>query len=226
MLTGDENIVDIDFQVVWNVTDLPSFLFNIAAPRDTIRAVSESAMREIIARSKLANIRNRDRFKIAQELQTLIQTTLNSYDAGINIVRVNFDKADPPIEVIDAFREVQAAEQERDTLEKQADAYANRVVAEARGTAAQTLEEAEGYRAQVFNQAEGDAARFISVYEEFKKAPEVTRKRIYLETLEKVLSDIDKVIIDQDTGNGANGVIPFLPITDLINKRQNTGVAQ
>ncbi|MCY3874030.1 MAG: FtsH protease activity modulator HflK [Rhodobacteraceae bacterium] len=214
MLTGDENIVDIDFQVVWNIRDLPSFLFNLAAPRDTIRAVSESAMREIIARSNLAPILNRDRGLIAQELQDLIQETLDSYQSGVNIVRVNFDKADPPREVIDAFREVQAAEQTRDTLEKQADAYANQVVAEARGEAARLQQEAEGYRAQVVNEAEGEASRFLAVLEEYSKAEEVTRKRLYLETIEKVLGDVDKIIIDERAEN-SQGVVPYLPLNEI-----------
>lgn len=220
MLTGDENIVDIDFQVVWNVSDLRMFLFNLAAPEESIRAVSESAMREIIARSNLSPILNRDRGVIAQELQELIQVTLDSYGAGVNIVRINFDKADPPREVIDAFREVQAAEQTRDTLEKQADAYANRVVAEARGEAAQLLEEAEGYRAQVVNEAEGEASRFIAVYEEYVKAPEVTRKRLYIETMERVLGDVEKVIIDEGA-DGGQGVVPYLPLNEL--NRSNRG---
>ncbi|PLS20782.1 FtsH protease activity modulator HflK [Neptunicoccus cionae] len=214
MLTGDENIVDIDFQVVWNISDLRKYLFNLGDPENTIRAVSESAMREIIARSNLAPILNRDRGAIAQELQELIQATLDSYESGMNIVRINFDKADPPQEVIDAFREVQAAEQTRDTLEKQADAYANRVVAEARGKAAQLLEQAEGYRAQQVNQAEGEAARFVAVYDEYAKAPEVTRKRLYLETMERVLGDVDKVILD-DNAAGGQGVVPYLPLNEL-----------
>jgi len=219
MLTGDENIVDIDFQVVWNISDLPKFLFNLAEPQNTIRAVSESAMREIIARSNLAPILNRDRGAIAQELQELIQSTLDSYQSGVNIVRVNFDKADPPREVIDAFREVQAAEQTRDTLEKQADAYANKVLAEARGQAAQLIEEAEGYRAQVVNEAEGEASRFIAVYDEYAKAPEVTRKRLYIETLETVMGDVNKVIIDEGAAGG-QGVVPYLPLNEL-NKGAN-----
>ncbi len=214
MLTGDENIVDIDFQVVWNISDPRLFLFNLAEPRETIRAVSESAMREVIARSRLAPILNRDRGIIAQEVQTLIQEILDGYESGVNIVRVNFDKADPPPEVIDAFRQVQAAEQTRDTLEKRADAYANKVVAEARGQAAQLLEQAEGYRAQVVNQAEGEAARFLSIYEEYAKAPEVTRKRLYLETLERVLGSVDKIIIDQAAQEG-QGVVPYLPLNEL-----------
>lgn len=213
MLTGDENIVDIDFQVVWNISDAQQFLFNIAAPRDTIRAVSESAMREIIARSNLAPILNRDRGAIAVELQSLVQATLDSYESGVNIVRVTFDKADPPREVIDAFREVQAAEQTRDTLEKQADAYANKVVAEARGKAAQLLEQAEGYRSQTVNQAEGEASRFIAVYDEYAKAPEVTRKRLYLETIEKVYGNVDKIILDENSSG--QGVVPYLPLNQL-----------
>ncbi len=218
MLTGDENIVDIDFQVVWNISDLQKYLFNLAEPEDTIRAVSESAMREIIARSNLAPILNRDRDAISQELGELIQATLDSYDSGVSLVRVNFDKADPPEEVIDAFREVQAAEQTRDTLEKQADAYANRVVAEARGKAAQLLEEAEGYRAQQVNQAEGEASRFVAVYDEYAKASEVTRKRLYLETMERVLGGVEKIIIDESAGGG-QGVVPYLPLNELNKNR-------
>jgi len=214
MLTGDENIVDIDFQVIWNISDAGLFLFNLAEPRETIRAVSESAMREIIARSMLAPILNRDRGVIAQQLEELIQRTLDSYDSGVNIVRVNFDKADPPREVIDAFRQVQAAEQTRDTLEKKADAYSNKVLAEARGKAAQILQQAEGYRAQVVNQAEGEAARFVSVYDEYAKAPEVTRKRLYLETMERVLGNVDKIVIDQNA-EGGQGVVPYLPLNEL-----------
>ncbi len=214
MLTGDENIVDIDFQVVWNIANLEKFVFNIAEPRETVRAVSESAMREIIARSDLAPVLNRDRGIIAQELHELIQNTLDSYDSGVNIVRVNFDRADPPREVIDSFRQVQAAEQTRDTLQKQADAYANQVVAAARGQAAQLLEQAEGYRAQQVNEAEGEAARFLAVLEEYAKAPDVTRRRLYLETMERVLGGIDKVIIDEGASS-EGGVVPYLPLDQL-----------
>ena len=214
MLTGDENIVDIDFQVVWNISDARGYLFNLAEPRDTIRAVSESVMREIIARSLLSPILNRDRGVIAAELEELIQATLDSYNSGVNIVRVNFDKADPPGEVIDAFRDVQAAEQTRDTLEKQADAYSNTVVAQARGESARLLQQAEGYRAQTVNQAQGEAARFVSVYEEYAKAPDVTRKRLYIETLERVLGNVDKIIIDEGVGGG-QGIVPYLPLNEL-----------
>ncbi len=214
MLTGDENIVDIDFQVVWNISDPAMYLFNLANPQETIRAVSESAMREVIGRSELAPILNRDRAAISQEVQELIQSTLESYNSGVNIVRLNFDKADPPFEVIDSFRDVQAAEQERDTLEKRADAYANQRLAAARGESAQLLQEAEAYRAQVVNEATGEAARFISVYNEYAKAPEVTRKRLYLETLERVLAGVTKIIIDENAA-GESGVVPYLPLNEL-----------
>ena len=213
MLTTDENIVDIDFQVVWNINDPAKFLFNLADPRDTIRAVSESAMREVIARSELAPILNRDRELIADEVRELIQTTLDQYDAGVNIVRLNLDKADPPREVIDAFREVQAAEQERDTLQRRADAYANQALAQARGDSAQLLEQAEAYRAQQVNQAEGEAARFTAVLEEYRKAPGVTRKRLWLETVERVYGATDKIILDNS--EGGQGVVPYLPLNEL-----------
>lgn len=216
MLTGDENVVDIDYQVVWNISDPAKYLFNLRDARPTIRAVSESAMREIIAQSNLAPILNRDRGVIADQLHDLIQVTLDSYDSGVNIIRVNFDRADPPEPVIDAFRDVQAAEQERDRLKNEADAYANRVLAEARGEAAQILEEAEGYRARVVNEAQGEASRFSAVLEEYLKAPEVTRKRLYLETMESVLGDVDKIILDQDLGGqGGQGVVPYLPLNEL-----------
>ncbi|SEN08209.1 FtsH protease activity modulator HflK [Palleronia pelagia] len=222
MLTTDENIVDIDFEVVWNIRDPAQFLFNLAEPQATIRAVSESAMREVIAQSELAPILNRDRDLIANTVQELIQSTLDSYDSGVNIVRLNLDKADPPAEVIDAFRDVQAAEQERDRLERQADAYANQALADARGESAQILEEAEAYRAQTVNEAQGEASRFTAVLGEYQKAPEVTRKRLYLETMEQVLGRVDKVILDEQAGGGTGqGVVPYLPLNDLNRRSGN-----
>lgn len=220
MLTGDENIVDIDFQVVWNITDPQMYLFNLADPAQTIAAVSESAMREIIAQSELAPILNRDRGAIGERLRDDIQRTLNSYDSGVNIVRVNFDKADPPESVIASFRKVQDAEQERDRLQNVADAYANRVLAEARGESAQLLEQAEGYRAQVVNEAFGEASRFSAVLAEYEKAPEVTRKRLYLETMEKVLGSVDIILLDDQADGG--GVVQYLPLNEL-NRNTNTG---
>lgn len=215
MLTGDENIVDIDFQVVWNISDPAKFLFNLAEPDATIRAVSESAMREVIGRSELKPILNRDREIVSTEVQEVIQATLDSYESGVSIKRLNFDKADPPIEVIDAFRDVQAAAQDRDKSEKQAEAYANQRLAQARGESAQLVQEAEAYAAQVVNEAEGEAARFISVYDEYAQAKDVTRKRLYLETMERVLGGVDKVIIDDAVSGSGQGVVPYLPLNEL-----------
>lgn len=224
MLTTDENIIDIDFQVVWNIKNPADFLFNLRDGRQTVQAVSESAMREIVAGSELAPLLNRDREATAQRAEELIQQTLDSYDAGINIVRVNLAKADPPAEVIDAFRDVQAAEQERDRLERQADAYANRVLAGARGEAAQVLEQAEAYRARVVNEAQGEASRFSAVLKEYQQAPDVTRRRLYIETLEKVLGDVDKIILDEGTGGGSGqGVVPYLPLNELRRGTAQTG---
>src|SRR6056297_900034 len=216
MLTTDANIVDIDFQVVWNISDPAKLLFNMRDPQLTVQAVSESVMREIIAASTLAPILNRDRGLIADTARENIQATLDDYDSGINIVRVNLDTADPPREVIDAFREVQAAEQERDRLQRQADAYANRVLAEARGEGARIIEEAEGYRARVVNEAIGEASRFVAVSQEFNLAPEVTQRRLYLETVERTLGQLDKILIDENSGAGnGQGVVPYLPLNDL-----------
>ncbi|WP_458790026.1 FtsH protease activity modulator HflK [Yoonia sp. MH D7] len=221
MLTGDQNIVDIDFQVVWNISDPRAYLFNLSNPPQTIEAVSDSVMREIISQSELAPILNRDRGLIASNLRDLIQSTLNSYDSGVNIIRVNFDKADPPQEVIASFRKVQDAAQERDRLQNVADAYANQVLAGARGDSAQLLEQAEAYRAQVVNEAEGEASRFTAVLSEYEKAPEVTRKRLYLETMEQVLGNTDIILMD-DSAAGNQGVVPYLSLNELRRNSNDT----
>jgi membrane protease subunit HflK len=229
MLTTDENIVDIDFQVVWNIKNGRDFKFSLRDPEASVRAISESAMREVIAQSELAPILSRDRAAVAQQVKDLIQNTLDNRETGINVLRVNLNKVDPPSQtvtmvnpdgtssqasVVDAFRDVQAAEQERDRVERQADAYANRRTAEARGESAQLLEAAEGYRARVVNDAIGEASRFEAVLVEYTAAPDVTRKRLYLETMEKVLGDVDKIILEGDVGGG-QGVVSYLPLNEL-----------
>ena len=221
MLTGDENIVDIDFQVVWNISRPDRYLFNLADPEQTIRAVSESAMREVIGQREMKPILNRDRAEISVAVQELTQSTMDSYNSGVNVVRVNFDGADPPRQVIEAFRDVQAAAQDRDTSEKQAEAFANKRLAEARGQVAQLIQEAEGYRAQVVNDAKGDASRFDEIYRQYASAPEVTRKRMYLETLEQVFGDVNKIILDETAmgSGGGQGVVPYLPL-DQLRRRQ------
>ncbi|KZX94620.1 HflK protein [Sulfitobacter sp. HI0129] len=235
MLTTDENIVDIDFQVVWNIKDAKNFKFSLRDPDAAVRAISESAMREVIAQSELAPILNRDRAAVEARVKELIQGTLDNRESGINVLRVNLNKVDPPsqtvqvtdaqgnttaVSVVDAFRDVQAAEQERDRVERQADAYANRRLAEARGESAQLLEAAEGYRARVVNDAVGEASRFEAVREEYAEAPEVTRKRLYLETMEKVFGDVDKIILENNQSGTGQGVVPYLPLNEL---RRNGG---
>lgn len=220
MLTGDENIVDIDFQVVWNISNPEHYLFNLANPPQTIEVVAESAMREIISQSELAPILNRARGAISDELASKIQLTLDSYESGVQIVRVNFDRANPPEPVVASFRDVQDAEQERDRLQNLADATANQLLAGARGQAAQLLEEAEGYRARVVNEASGEASRFSAVLTEYQNAPEVTRKRLYLETMEEVLGGVDIILLD-DNSEGGQGVVPYLPLNEL--RRTTTG---
>jgi modulator of FtsH protease HflK len=216
MLTRDQNIIDMGVDVIWNISNPEDYLFNIASPEDTLLAVSESAMRDIIARSEMLPAMNRDRARIAIDMREAIQVTLDSYDAGINVVRVNLDRTDAPPTVADAFREVQSAQQQRSTFQSQADAYANQVTAAARGQAAALLEEAEAYRAKVVNDAQGEAAAFLSVYAEYVKAPEVTRQRLYLETMERVLGGMNKVILDGVGGDEAGqGVVPFLPLNEL-----------
>ena len=216
MLTGDENIVDIDFEVVWNIRDPAEYLFNLRDPQITIRAVAESAMREIIAQSELAPILNRDRGSIASRLQELIQLTLDRYGSGINVVRVNFDRADPPEQVIDAFRDVQAARADMERSKNEAEAYANDVIPRARGEAEKILQAAEAYKKEVVAKAEGEASRFLAIYNEYKNAKSVTQERMYLETMEKVLADIDKVIIEKNAGSG---VVPYLPLPELQKKK-------
>ena len=221
MLTSDQNIVDIEFEVVWIINDPTKYLFNLKDPEGTIRAVAESAVRDIAARSQLMPILNTERGAIGNVLEEEVQATLQSYDSGITVVRVNLLKSDAPEEVKDAFRAVQAAQQERDRLQKAADAYANKATAEARGNAAQTAERAKAYAAEVVNVAEGDASRFVSIYEEYIKAPEVTRERLYLETMEVVLGGMNKVIMDQS--QGGQGVVPYLPLNELVTKAPAAG---
>jgi membrane protease subunit HflK len=216
MLTNDQNIVHIHFQVVWNISSPEHYLFNLADPPGTVRAVAESAMRDIIARTDMAPILNKDRGAIAAALMTSVQKTLDSYGAGVNVIRVNFDSADPPKEVIDSFRQVQASQQERDRLGKQADAYAATALGAAHGQAAQIEQEAEGYRAKVVNIAHGEASRFLSIYQQYVTAPEVTRERMYLDAMAGVLGQVNKVILDDVQGKAGSGVLPYLPLDRLM----------
>lgn len=215
MLTGDENIVNIDFSVFWVIKDAGKFLFKIQSPVVTVKAAAETAMREVIAKSKLQSILTEGRSKIEIETQEIAQSLLDEYESGIQLTQVQTQKADPPDEVIDAFRDVQAARADMERSKNEAEAYANDVIPRARGDAAKILQEAEAYKKQVVAAAEGEASRFVAIYNEYAKAKRVTQERMYLETMEKVLADIDKVIIDRKAG----GVVPYLPLPELTKKK-------
>ncbi|HEY5380118.1 MAG TPA: FtsH protease activity modulator HflK [Pseudolabrys sp.] len=214
MLTGDENIVDVDFAVLWKVkpAGVGQYLFNIQNPEGTVKAVAESAMREVIGRSDIEPILTGARQTIEAAVQDLMQKTLDHYGAGILIQQVQLQKVDPPTQVIDAFRDVQAARIDLDRSVNEAQTYANRVVPEAKGNVAKITQAAEAYKSQTVAQATGETSRFTSIYEQYKKAPEVTRERMYLETMERVLGGADKIIID---GKDGTGVVPYLPLNEL-----------
>jgi len=211
MLTGDENIADVKFRVIWQIDPVhpEDFAFNIFEPAITVKAVAESAMREIVGQAQIQKILTADRKLIEPASQLLMQKILDSYHSGVQVVQVLLLSVDPPAQVITAFRDVTAAQQDLQRLGNEADAYANRVVPEARGAAARILQEAEAYREQTVAEAQGQASRFTQIYEQYKRAPALTRERLYLETMERVLGGADKVILDEQQGGG---VSPFVPL--------------
>jgi len=216
MLTGDENIVNIDFSVFWVIKDAGNFLFKIQDPQGTVKAAAETAMREVIARSDIQSILTEGRSRIEIETQEIIQDILDEYNSGIEITQVQTQKADPPDQVIDAFRDVQAARADMERSKNEAEAYANDVIPRARGEAARILQAAEAYKKKVVARAEGEASRFVAIYTEYAQAKEVTQERMYLETMEKVLASIDKIIIEKNAGSG---VVPYLPLPELGKKK-------
>ena len=215
MLTGDENIVDVEFSVLWKVkpTGVGEYLFNIQNPEGTVKAVAESAMREVVGRSEIQPILTGARQTIENAVQELMQKTLDHYGAGILVQQVQLQTVDPPAQVIDAFRDVQAARADLERAQNEAQTYANRVVPEARGNVAKITQAAEAYKSQTVAEATGQTSRFVKIYEEYKKAPEVTRERMYLETMERVLGGSNKIIVDSNPG--AQGVVPYLPLNEL-----------
>jgi membrane protease subunit HflK len=218
MLTGDENIVNIDFSVFWVIKDAGNFLFKIQDPEGTVKAAAETAMREVIARSNIQSILTEGRSVIENDTQEIIQKILDEYTSGIQITQVQTQKADPPDQVIDAFRDVQAARADMERSKNEAEAYANDVIPRARGEAQKILQAAEAYKKEVVAKAEGEASRFLAIYNEYRNAKSVTQERMYLETMEKVLADIDKVIIEKNAGSG---VVPYLPLPELKKKATN-----
>jgi membrane protease subunit HflK len=211
MLTGDENIIDVNFTVYWKIKDAPAFLFNVPRQDTTIKAVAESAMREAVGESQIERIQTSDREQVQLRVRDLMQRILDSYGMGVTVTRVQMQKADPPGEVIAAYRDVQAARADQDRKRNEAEAYANTIIPQARGQAAHVVQEAEAYRQQAIAEAGGQAKRFLSVYAEYRKAPEITRRRIYLETMSAVLAPMNKVIVD----GSAKGVVPYFQLPGL-----------
>jgi membrane protease subunit HflK len=213
MLTGDENIVDIDFAVFWIINSAPDYLFSMQDPEGTVKAVAESAMREVVGQSNIQPLLTQARQITETKVEQLIQQTLDEFHSGILITQVQLLKVDPPADVIAAFRDVQAARADADRLQNEAQTYANKVVPGAKGQAAQITAAAAAYRDRIVAEAQGQADRFNKVYESYKAAPDVTRRRMYLETIEQVLEGVDKVVIDKSAVG--SGVVPYLPLPAL-----------
>ncbi|MFZ0766496.1 FtsH protease activity modulator HflK [Bradyrhizobium sp.] len=220
MLTGDENIVDVQFTVLWRIkpNGAADYLFNIQNPEGSVKAVAESAMREVVGHSNIQGILTNDKDKIQLEVQELMQRVLDGYGSGILVQQLQMGNVNPPnADVIQSFNDVTNAKTELESLQNEAQTYANRVVPEARGRSAQITQAAEGYKQQAVVEAKGQSARFLKVYEEYKKAPDVTRERIYLETMERILGNSDKLIYDG--GSSGQGVVPYLPLNELSTRR-------
>ncbi|MEZ5861989.1 MAG: FtsH protease activity modulator HflK [Geminicoccaceae bacterium] len=213
MLTGDENIIDVNFVVLWRISNAADYLFNIRDPEDTVAIAAESVMREVIGQTPILEATTEGRRAIEGRVREQMQVLMNEYGAGINIEEVQLQKSDPPAEVIDAFRDVQRAQADRERLQNEAEAFANDIIPRARGEAERLLQEAQAYEQEAVERARGEADRFTQVLEAYGQAKDVTIKRIYLETMEEVLGGVNKVIIDSQ--GGANGVIPYLPLPDL-----------
>ncbi|MDE1935035.1 FtsH protease activity modulator HflK [Bradyrhizobium sp.] len=226
MLTGDENIVDVQFTVLWRIkpNGAADYLFNIQNPEGSVKAVAESAMREVVGHSNIQGILTNDKDKIQLEVQELMQRVLDGYGSGILVQQLQMGNVNPPNQdVIQSFNDVTNAKTELESLQNQAQTYANQVVPGARGRAAQIIQAAEGYKQQAVAEAKGQSARFLKVYEEYKKAPDVTRERIYLETMERILGNSDKLIYD--AGPSGQGIVPYLPLNELTTRQGSQGPA-
>ncbi len=224
MLTGDNNIVELDFIVQYRIKQTPqgttNFLFNVADPRQAVRDAAEAAMREVIGASKIDDALTEGKERIQVDAEALLQSVLDEYQAGIDILTVKLQDVDPPDAVNDAFKDVISAEQDKERLINEARGYANDVVPKARGQAAQILAEAEAYAKAVVSNAEGAANRFVALYDEYSKAKEVTKRRLYLETIERVMERSDKIILGSEAGQR---VVPYLPLDALSLKREDKG---
>ena len=212
MLTGDENIVDVNLTVVWKIKNAKDYLFSMQDPDNTVRVAAQSVLREIVGQSEMQPIITGDRGKVEDETKEELQKVMDEFASGIEIVRVKLQKADPPKQVVDAFNEVQRAKADMERFKNEAEAYRNEILPKARGEAAQLLQNAQAYKEAVVNKAQGEADRFNSVYNAYNEGRNVTARRMYLETMEKILADSNKVIIDQ---NKNNSVVPYLPLDKL-----------
>lgn len=224
MLTGDQNIADVDFTVQWRISNAGEYLFNIKNPEETVKVAAESAMREVVGQTRLDDLITTAREQVQSRTRDLLQRILDDYGAGISIERVQLQRAEAPREVIDAFNDVQRARQDKERLQNQAEAYANRIVPTARGEAASVVQQATAYKERVVKEAQGEASRFNEIYDSYKTAPEVTRRRLYIETMRDVLERADKIIIDEK--GGGQGVVPYLPLNELNKSRTNPGGQQ
>lgn len=215
MLTGDENIVDINFEVQWRVKDAYNFLFNIrdSFSGNTVRSAAESAMRSVIGKTDIAVALAEGRSQIEEESKNMLQEILDSYEAGVDIVRLQLLKVDPPAQVIDAFRDVQTAKLDKERSINQAESYQNDIIPKARGDAQKIIEEALAYKNQKIADATGKSERFLQVYREYIRAQDVTRKRLYIETMNEVLSSANVTVIDSNVSK--TGLMPYLPINEL-----------
>jgi membrane protease subunit HflK len=223
MLTGDENIIDVRFVTFWVIKDAGQFLFNIRNPEGTVKDASEAAMREIIGKTGFEYARTQGRVNVEQEAEQLIQTILDDYGAGIEVTDVQLQKIDPPGNVLDSFRDVQAARADKERAVNEANAYRFEIVQRAEGEAAKITNEAEGYKQQKIAIATGEAQRFLSVHGEYLQNKNVTTRRIYLETMKEVMSGMDKVLIDNSMGG--SGVVPYINLQEL-QKRTGEGATQ
>ncbi len=213
MLTGDENIVDINFTVFWVINDAMSYLFNIKNPEATVKAVAESAVREVVGRTPIAAALAEGRGKIENDTQKLLQEILDNYGGGITVTQVQLQKVDPPTPVIDAFRDVQRARADQERKRNEAEAYRNSILPVARGEAVRLVQESEAYKAQVVAEAQGEAERFLSVYNAYLTAQDVTTTRLYIETMQDILRNANKIVIDKSAQGP--GVVPYLPLPEL-----------
>ncbi|MBR1778195.1 MAG: FtsH protease activity modulator HflK [Alphaproteobacteria bacterium] len=214
-LTGDENIVEVNFTVTWKVKNAGDYLFNIRDPEATVRTAAESAMRDSIGVTPIMEIIADDRKGVQERAEKTLQALLDKYKAGITVTSVQLTKADAPTQVIDAFNDVQRAKADKERLSNEAEAYRNDILPRARGEASQIISEAEAYKSRVIDAAKGDTARFVSVLEEYLKDKEVVARRMYLETMEDVYGHVDKVIVDKKVG----GVVPYLPLPEVNKKK-------